>query len=144
MIVGERIFVELWDTNVSASHLFTGRVAWCSSTQPWRCGISFDDAYAHSAALLFASLCSLNPRAAADGGIVERIPTNAVLSPTPVPGDLAVIVPAELEVLLAVGAGIEAHALQNRLGTRWGGCVNPLFSLLGRGLIEVTPREPHT
>ncbi len=137
---GERVFVELQDIEVFGSHVFAGRVAWASDEAPWRCGIAFDAASAHAAAALFEDVEAANPSAAAQAQLVEPIPADAVLSPTPLPGDLAAVVPAEAEVLRAIGSGVDARTLRQRLGARWDPCLNALFSLLGRRVVEVSGR----
>jgi PilZ domain len=140
---GERAFAEVKDGHVGA-HMLAGRVAWTSSAPPWRSGIAFDAASSRGAAALYSEIVAEHP-AVVD--VVERIPTDAVLAPTPVPGDLAVV-PAEAEVLEALGSGIEAGALRDRLGERWTSHVNALFALVERGLVEVggpspaSPRSP--
>lgn len=139
---GERAFAEIKDPHVGA-HMFVGRVAWTSSAPPWRSGIAFDAGSGRVAAALFSEVVAVHP-AVVD--VVERIPTDAVLAPTPVPGDVQVV-PAEKEILEALGSGIEAGTLRDRLGERWGTHVNALFALVERGLVEVggpTPEPPET
>jgi PilZ domain len=133
---GERAFAEIKDARVGA-HVLVGRVAWTSSAPPWRSGIAFDAASGKVAARLFSELASGCPDAVVVVDAVEKIPADAVLAPTPVPGGLAVVA-AEAEVLQAVGSGIEAGALRDRLGDRWDSHVNALFALLERGVVEVS------
>lgn len=135
---GDRVFMELKSDSILGSHMLTGQVAWSSSAPPWRSGISFDLGSRRIAAALFAQLASAHPDAAAEGEFVDRIPVDAILAPTPVPGLLAVV-PAEAEILGALGTGIEAGALRARLGERWDACVNVLFGLLGRHVVEMCP-----
>jgi hypothetical protein len=135
---GERAFIELTDGRVPGARMFVGRVAWSSDEPPWRCGIAFDAATARAATVLFSELVSSYPDALVAGD-VERIPEDAVLEPTPVPGTLAVV-PAEAEILQAIGPGVEASALRDRFGERWGAHLNALFALIERGMIEVVPR----
>ncbi len=135
---GERAFIELTDGRVPGARMFVGRVAWSSERPPWRCGIAFDAAPAREATALFSELVSSYPNAPVVGD-VERIPEDAVLAPTPVPGTLAVV-PAEAEILQAIGRGMEASTLRDRLGERWAAHVNALFALIERGMIEVVPR----
>ena len=134
---GERAFAEVQDGHVGA-HMLAGRVAWSSSEPPWRCGIAFDAGSGRGAAALFSEVVAEQP-AVVD--VVERIPTDAVLAPTPVPGGLNVV-PAEAEVLEALGSGIEAGALRERLGERWDSHVSALFALVERGLVEVGGPPP--
>lgn len=131
---GERAFAEIKDVRLGA-HVLVGRVAWTSSAPPWRSGIAFDAGSGRVAAALFSDLASGHPEAAVLD-TVEKIPTDAVLAPTPVPG-VPSVVPAEAEVLRAVGSGIEAGALRDRLGDRWDSHVHALFALLERGAVEV-------
>jgi hypothetical protein len=137
---GERAFAEIRDARVGA-HALAGRVAWSSSAPPWRSGIAFDAASGKVAARLFSDLVSGCPEAVAVAEPVEKIRADAVLTPTPVPGALGVVA-AEAEVLEAVGSGIEAGALRDRLGHRWDSHVNALFALLERGAVEARPRYP--
>jgi PilZ domain-containing protein len=135
-VVGERVFVALHDPTVFGSHLLSGTIAWCSDAPPWRCGIAFDRGSARAAAALFEQLRAARPELSRSGETVEAIPANALLTPTPTPGRGA-LVPAEAEILRAVGAGTELGALRDRLGTRWGVCVHSLFALLQRRVVEI-------
>lgn len=135
---GGRVFMEIKSDSLRGSHLLTGQVAWSSEASPWRSGVAFDAGSRRLAAALFAQLASAHPDMAAEGEFVDRIPADAVLAPTPVPG-LTAVVPAEAEILRALGTGIEARALRARLGERWEACVNVLFGLLGRRVVEMCP-----
>ncbi len=134
---GERIFVEI--DFEGSRHLLSGRVAWSSSSPPWRGGVAFDAASLRAAASLFARIASAHPELADEGRTIDRIPEDAILARTPVPGTLKAV-PREAEILLAVGDGLEARALPERLGSEWDGCANALFALLQRRVLEA--REP--
>lgn len=121
-----------------ARHLFAGRVAWSSDTEPWRAGLAFDEGSRGAAAALFGQLACVHPDLAGAGRTVERIPEDAILARTPVPGTLKAI-PKEAQLLLAIGAGLEARALPDRLGADWKEYVNTVFALLERGAIEARP-----
>ncbi len=128
---GERVFFEI--EYAGERHLFTGTVAWSSTTPPWRAGVAFDESSCSAAAALFGRIATDHPR---DDRGVDRIPEDAVLARTPVPGSLKAL-PREAEILLAIGPGVEARALRDRLGVEWDLCVNAVFALLERGQIEV-------
>lgn len=134
--VGERAFVDLRDARVLGAHLLSGHVAWSSPAPPWRCGIAFDSGSARAATSLFEQVARAYPDLP-NGELVERIPADALLTPTPVPGSLTAIAPAEAEVLRALGDGTEAGALRDELGERWRACVNPLFALIERHAVLV-------
>jgi hypothetical protein len=134
MTTGELAFFEL--EHEGERHRFTGRVAWSSSEPPWRAGIAFDVTSRAAAAALFGRIASASPVAIR---AIERIPEDAVLARTPAPGTVTAI-PREAEILLAIGAGVEARSLRDRLGQDWGRYSNVLFALLERGAIEA--RQP--
>jgi hypothetical protein len=128
---GERTFFEI--EHEGERYFFTGTVAWSSTTAPWRAGVAFDASSLECAAALFGRIASAHAEAARG---VDRIPEDAILAPTPVPGTLTAL-PRESEVLLAIGAGIEARALRDRLGEQWDSSVNAVFALVERGEVEV-------
>lgn len=137
LTLGERLFVEI--DVAGGAYPLVGRVAWSSSASPWRCGIAFDEGSAATAGALLGRIAAEHPELAAGGRTIARIPEDAILARTPVPGSL-IAVPGEARILLAVGDGLEARALPDRLGTSWEECVNALFALLERRALEARPR----
>jgi hypothetical protein len=129
---GERVFFEVDHEGVR--YRFTGSVAWSSTEAPWRAGIAFDQASLATAAELFGRISEAHPEASRG---VDRIPEDAVLARTPVPGTLPTL-PRQAEILLAIGSGVEARALRERLGTDWDRSVNAVFALLESGAIEAS------
>jgi hypothetical protein len=128
---GERAFFEI--EYEGERYFFTGSVAWASTTAPWRAGVAFDPSSLECATALFGRIAAAHAEAARG---VDRIPEDAILARTPVPGTLTAL-PREAEVLLAIGAGIEARALRDRMGEQWDTSVNAVFALVERGEIEV-------
>jgi hypothetical protein len=53
---GERAFLEI--EHAGTAHLFAGRIAWASSTPPWRGGVAFDAGSLGAAAALFARIAA--------------------------------------------------------------------------------------
>jgi len=129
---GERVYLEV-DCESPGPSVLTGHVAWSSSEPPWRGGVAFDQGSIDMAVALFRGLSSEG--ASADPA-AERLPLDAILVPTPIPGSLAVA-PVEVEVLRALGSGMDARGLRDRLGERWDACIGGVFALLDRNLIEV-------
>lgn len=134
----ERVFMELKSESIAGSHMLSGQVVWSSDAPPWRSGVRFDAASRRVAAGLFERLASAHPDLAASSKLVDSVAVDAVLAPTPPPG-LGSLTPVEAEVVRALGDGLEAGALPARLGERWSECVNVLFALIGRKVIEVRP-----
>ena len=140
---GEKVVVQLSDPKVFGALHLSGTVVWSSTAAPWACGIAFDRGSARAAQAMFDQLARAYPAAASQHAFVDRIPADAFLTPTPVPGQLEVV-PLEAEVLSALGSGVEARALRARLGDRWSRCTNALFALLGRGAIQLSrPGSAH-
>jgi hypothetical protein len=137
---GEQALVELRDANVFGAHLLSGRVVWSSDAAPWRCGIAFDRGSARVAAALFDQMRAAYPDAARKASGVEKIPARALVTPVPIAGRAA-LAPAEVEVLRALGKGVELGALRDRLGKRWTQCIHALFALVERRVVEVGGRE---
>ncbi len=140
--VGEQALIELRDADVFGAHLLSGRVAWTSNAPPWRCGIAFDRGSARAAAALFEQIRAAYP-AAGRAEAVDKLPADALLTPTPALGRGG-LVPAEAEVLRAVGTGIELRALRDRLGKRWSDCIHALFALVERRVVAVGGRAPRS
>ncbi len=138
LIPGERVFFEV--EHAGERFRFAGRVAWSSSEAPWRAGVAFDEGSRHAAAALYERIAAAHP---ASTRPVERIPEDAILARTPLPGAVPAVpsVPREAEILLAVGPGMEARALRDRLGSEWGEYVNAVFALLERGALEARKPE---
>ena len=138
---GEKAFVEVRNEGLPRSHFLSGRIAWCSEAPPWRSGIAFDPSSTRAAATLYEQLLWAYPESAGQERFVERIPEDAVLTPTPVPGALQTVslepIPHEAEVLEAIGSGVDVKTLRDRLGARWTLCLRGLFALVGRGTIEI-------
>ncbi len=133
---GEKVFVELREPSVFGAQLLSGAIAWASESPPWRCGIAFDRGSACVAAKLVVQLDEARPSGERPGPFVQRVPADALLTLTPVPGQVTVV-SQEAEVLSAIGAGVDARTLRDRLGERWTPCVNALFALLGRGAVQL-------
>ncbi len=138
LTVGERAFLEI--DLAGTRYRFAGRVAWSSTAPPGRSGIAFDESGRASATALFTRLASALPNLADEGRTVERIQEDAFLAPTPAPGSLRAV-SREEEILLAIGGGLEARALRDRLGGEWNECVNAVFALLERGAIQACAPE---
>jgi hypothetical protein len=138
---GEKAFVEVRNEGLPRPHFLSGRIAWCSEAPPWRGGIAFDPSSARAAETLFEQLVWAYPEAAGQERFLERIPEDAVLTPTPVPGALPTFslepIPHEAEMLEAIGSGVDVRTLRERMGERWTSCVRGLFALVGRGAIEI-------
>lgn len=133
---GEKVFVELREPSVFGAQLLSGAIVWASGSAPWRCGIAFDRGSGCIAAKLVDQLTQAHPPGERRGAYIERVPADAILTRTPVPGQVAVV-SHEAEVLSAIGAGVDARTLRERLGDRWPPCENALFALLGRGAVQL-------
>jgi hypothetical protein len=134
---GEKVFVELREPAVFGAQLLSGAIVWASESAPWRCGIAFDRGSACVAGKLVDQLKQAQPPGERPrASYIERVPADAILTRTPVPGQIAVV-SHEAEVLSAIGAGVDARTLRERLGERWPPCANALFALLGRGAVQL-------
>jgi hypothetical protein len=137
---GARVFVELKNDLVPAPVAVTGRIAWTADGEHPRAGVAFDPGASRAAGRFFETLAERDPAAAAVAHAPERIPTDAPLAPA-LPPDGAALLPDEAVVIRAVGAGMVARALRDRLGGEWDRLVNPLFALLGKGALVIGPPD---
>ena len=76
---GDRVFLEI--DLAGAGHLLAGRVAWSSSTPPWRSGLAFDGGSLGAAAALFARIASAGPELLQQGLPIEPNPEEARAAP---------------------------------------------------------------
>jgi hypothetical protein len=139
---GSRLFLELVNERVVEPFQICGRVAWSSEKPPWRSGIAFDDGSVPIAERFFDRLAAAYPGLDTYGRAPERIPADSPLAPAPPPAIEPTLIPAEREVLRAVGAGLRADRLREELGERWAEGQNALFSLLGRRYLVVGEPAP--
>lgn len=138
---GEQVVVALSDRAAQHAAALKGRVVWTAAAAPFRSGVHFDPACLDDAALLYGRLAAEHPELVDVDALPERVPVTAWIVPQPREEDAAVL-PAEEEVLLAVGTGVQVAALCERLGARWEKAVNPLFALLARRLLVIEERPP--
>jgi hypothetical protein len=141
---GTRVLLELKNEAAGAPCAVSGRIAWSSAAAPdaaCRAGVAFDQAAPRSAGQFFERVTKSDPALVPAGSPPDRIRTDASLAPAPPPSADAFLLPDEAVVLRAVGPGIVAETLRERLGDRWDRLVNPLFALLGRGALVVGPPD---
>ena len=133
---GERIVITVGDGSVPGVAMLRGHVVWTATAAPFRSGVQFDAACQDDASLLYGRLAAERPDLVDVDALPERLPLTARILPFTREEDAAVL-PAEEEVLLAVGAGSRVGELRERLGARWERAVSPLFALLARRLLVV-------
>jgi hypothetical protein len=138
---GSRLFVELANERVKGPFQLSGRIAWSSRTEPWRSGVAFDDPSGRTSTQLFEQLAEAYPGLDAHKRAPDRIPVDAPLAPAPPPAVHPELLAEEVTVLRAVGAGLTAAALREKLSPRWEASVNNMFALLGRGFLVIGPPD---
>jgi hypothetical protein len=139
---GSRLFLQLWNERVQEPRALSGRIAWSSTSAPWRCGVAFDDGAAATAGAFFERLAAAYPGIDTFGRAPDRIAEDAPLRPAPPPAGVdPLLLAQEVIVLRAAGAGLTAAALRDALGAAWPGCLNPFFALVGRGYLTIGPPD---
>lgn len=133
---GSRIFVELVNERITAPVELAGHVAWTAREAPWRMGIAFDGGSAGAAGGFFEKLAAAYPGIDTYGNAPERVPTDASLAPIAPPPFAPQLTDEEARLLAALGAGLPADRLRERLGEDWGRGY-ALFSLLGRRYVAI-------
>ncbi len=139
---GSRLFLELVNERVPGPFQLSGRVAWSSTTPPWRSGIAFDEGSVAIAGRFFERLAAAYPGLDTYGRAPDRIPADGILAPLPPPAVEPLLTGAERDVLGAVGAGLTADELRRQTGERWPAAQNAAFSLLGRRYLTVGSADP--
>jgi hypothetical protein len=109
-----------------------GRVAWTAEHAPFYTGVAFTPESAEAARPFFDALLAAYPGLEAYAGCPSRVPLDAPLAPGPVPRVDPELTPGEAKVMAALGEGMTAQALRDKLGAGFVGLQGPLFALLGR------------
>jgi hypothetical protein len=141
---GSRIFVELVNERVARPVELAGRVAWIAKAPPWRMGVAFDAGSLPAATGFFDQLAAVYPGIDTYGRAPDRIPEDAPLAPASPPEVLPELTDEEAEVLRAIGAGLRADELRDRLGAGFEGSLNAVFALLGRRYLTMGPPDAAT
>ncbi len=136
---GSRIFVELVNDRVAQPVELSGRVAWSSKAPPWRTGVAFDAASEPAATGFFERLAAAYPGIDSYGRAPDRIAEDAPLAPAMPPEVRPEVTDEEVEVLRALGSGLRADALRDKLGAAFEGSLNAVFALLARRYVIVGP-----
>lgn len=137
---GTDLEIELSVERVPRPVTVKGRVAWVSGHAPWHVGVVFRPESAEAARPFFdAILEAYGLEAYAQSP--ERIPADAGLAPGPPPRLLPELAPEEAAVLAAIGPGLRASALRDKLGARFAELAGPLFGLIGRQHVVVGPPD---
>jgi hypothetical protein len=138
---GEGIELEISSERVSDPLWVGGRIAWAADEPPWRVGIAFSDQDQDAAARWFDRLVAAFP--GLDGSLLapRRIASDALIYLGRAPRLRPALIPPEVAVLKAVGGGIRASELRDRLGADWGIGQGALFALLGRRFLTLTASE---
>ncbi len=139
---GSRIYVELVNERVETPVGLAGHVAWTAREAPWHMGIAFDGGSESAAGGFFAKLAAAYPGIDTYGQAPDRIPRDTPLAPGAPPPFGPQLTDDEARVLDALGAGLSADALREKLGDAWGGDVHGLFSLLGRRYVAIGDPDP--
>lgn len=135
---GAEVALTVSDDRVEDGLEVAGRVAWVSTSPPWRAGVTFEPADAGRSLAWFDRLVAAHPGLGGFRRAPERVPVEAevfLADPPPVPVELR---PEELAVLDALGTGCTAGALRDRLGERWAGAEGAFFCLLARRILTLT------
>ena len=69
--------------------------------------------------------------------VLDRIPTDGILSPLAPPAVEPLLTASERDVLRVVGAGLTVVQLRERTGRGWETAQNATFSLLGRRYLAI-------
>lgn len=138
---GEGIELEISSERVADPLWVGGRIAWAADEPPWRVGIAFSDQDQDAAARWFDRLIAAFP--GLDGSLLapRRIATEDRLYLGRAPRLRPALGTSELGVLRAVGAGLPAGELRERLGGEWEAAQGALFALLGRRFLTLTASE---
>lgn len=139
---GSRVFLEIAHSNTPAPFRFSGRVAWAKSDPAPRAGIAFDAASAAPAADLYGRVAETPAGTGEPVAVPERLSIEAELAPAPPPGRVPDLTPGEALVLVAVGEGMSVGAVRAELAAGWEEAVTATFSLLGRELLVIGPKDP--
>lgn len=129
---GARVFVELVNERIPVPAALAGHVAWTAPEAPWHMGIAFDGGSAMAAGGFFDQLTAAYPGIDTYGQAPDRIPDDAPLAPAAPPPFAPQLTDDEAGVVAALGPGLRADALREKLGAGWEAGVHGLFSLLGR------------
>lgn len=138
---GEGIELEISSERVSDPLWVGGRIAWAADEPPWRVGIAFSDQDQDAAARWFDRLVAAFP--GLDGSLLapRRVAADATIYLGRAPRLRPALEGPEVVVLKAIGTGIRAAELRDRLGEAWGIGQGALFSLLGRRYLTLTASE---
>jgi hypothetical protein len=110
----------------------TGLVAWASRAAPWRIGVTFDAPFLATTGRWFDQLVKAYPGLATFQLAPDAIEVGATLHLGPAPRVTPELLPEEVTVLRAVGAGSTVGALRDRLGADWPGVEGVLFAMIGK------------
>jgi len=138
---GTDLEIELAVERVPRTVTVKGRVAWVSSHAPWHVGVVFLPESAEAARAFLAAVLAAYPGLEAYAHSPERIPADAELAPGPPPRLDPEIGRGEAAVLAAIGPGLRASALRDKLGTHYSDLAGPLFALIGRQQVVVGPPD---
>lgn len=138
---GEGIELEISSERVADPLWIGGRIAWAADEPPWRVGIAFSDQDQDAAARWFDRLVAAFP--GLDGSLLapRKVAADATVYLGRAPRLRPSLVPPELVVLRAIGAGVSAADLRARLGEDWGIGQGAFFSLIGRRYLTLTAAE---
>ncbi len=137
MTIGAQVKLRLQVPGSNAAADLTGRVAWCTPTEPWRLGVAFDGASQVAASRWFERVMRALPGLPPLARIPERLEPDAPLFLAPPPRFLLDFTPDELDVIRALRTGATAGDLRLRLEPTWAGAVRALFSLLARRVVSL-------
>jgi len=138
---GTELEIELVEERVPTPVTVTGRVAWVSGHAPWHVGIVFRPDSVQAARPFFDAILAAYPGLEAYASCPERIPADADLAPGPLPRVDPDLGHEEAAVLAAIGPGLRADALRDKLGPRYASLAGPLFGLIGRQHIVLGPPD---
>jgi hypothetical protein len=138
---GADLEIELAVERVARPVTVKGRVAWVSRHAPWHVGVVFRPESAEAARAFLGAILAAYPGLEAYAHSPERIPADAELAPGPPPRLDPEIGRGEAAVLAALGPGLRAGALRDRLGPRYADLAGPLFALIGRQHVVMGPPD---
>jgi hypothetical protein len=137
--VGDPLKLTLTSERVEGLLATTGRVAWASTSAPWRIGVAFDEHFTGESARWFEKLLAAYPGLATFQHAPPQIEVSTTLFLGPVPRTIPDLAPDELAVLRAVGAGTTPLKLKEQHPDDWPAIEGALFAMLGKKYLTLDP-----
>jgi hypothetical protein len=141
---GEGIELEISSERVSDPLWVGGRIAWAANEPPWRVGVAFLDQDQDAASRWFDRLVAAFPGLDSSLLAPRKVSADSVVYLGRAPRLRPPLLPPEVAVLRAIGAGLAADELRKRMGSDWENGQGALFALLGRRFLTLTASEAAT